>query len=274
MKENLIIYGGDSMLRNYIDKLVDSEYTFSGLTSLIITNEQQNNETYVKAAILSMQASQKLPDAVVFISSYEVYSPDAGSMVDETRPTFTHTNRGIDYLRAEKLLEEWCGEHHIPLAILRMAHMFGKGIDGDMLRLFNRVVRGHYVHIRDNDSKLSAVTAHDAAKVSLRVAGFNGIFNISDGREHTWLELAEAMSANTGCRQRMTHLPRKWAAVIYRYLGFLPIVKETLSPEALEPVSKTLTFDNHKISEVTGMEFFDTLAVIAREEKNYPYEEN
>ena len=45
-----------------------------------------------------------------------------------------------------------------------------------------------------------------------------------------------------------------------------------VSPEALEPMSRTLTLDNSKVKEATGIEFFDTLSVISREEKNYPYD--
>lgn len=151
--------------------------------------------------------------------------------------------------------------------------MFGRGVDGELLRLFNRVIRGHYVHIRDNDAKMSAVTALDAAKAMILLAGKPGIFNISDGVGHTWLALAEAMTANIGAQKRMTHLPEKWAKFIYKWFGRLPLVEETLSPAALEPMSRTLVLDNTRVREATGLEFHNTLDVIDRRDNTYPYED-
>lgn len=211
------------------------------------------------------------PANIVYASSWQVYSPDAGEGVTETRPTFARSEAGRSKARTEMLLERWCREHGVCLTIVRPALMFGTGIDGAMLRLFNRAIRGHYVHLRGNKAKVSLVTALDAARAMVALAGKPGVYNLSDGRAHTWLELVESMTANAGARKRMTHLPEKWAAFIYKWFGRLPIVEECLSPAALEPLSLTCVLDNSKVTEVTGMRFFDTAAVIARTEKDYPY---
>ncbi len=65
---------------------------------------------------------------------------------------------------------------------------------GEMRRLFDRVVAGKYLHIRENDARPSLVTAHDcaAAVLALRrqVRGLQ--CNVSDGRGHRWVDLCEA----------------------------------------------------------------------------------
>lgn len=212
------------------------------------------------------------PRNLVMVSSWRVYPSDAGENVGETHNTWTSSEAGRTKARAEMEAEKWAARTGACLTIARPARMFGTGVHGDTLRLFNRILNGRYVQIRDNAARTSVVTALDCARCLSLLPGKPGIFNISDGRPCTWEALAEAMGANTGVRKRLVHLPAKWAATIYRFFRFLPIVKESLSPEALEPMSRTLTLDNSKVKEATGIEFFDTLSVISREEKNYPYD--
>lgn len=215
---------------------------------------------------------QEVPVRFVYVSSWQVYSPDAGEGVDESRPAFAWSEAGRSKARTELMLEKWAAEHGVCLTVVRPALMFGNGTEGRMKRLFDRVVSGRYVHVRGNDAKMSAVTALDAARAMVALAGKPGIYNVSDGRAHTWLALAEAMSANTGAVKRMPHLPGRWAGAAYRWLRWIPWVADTLGPEALDPVSRTLVLDNTRVREATGIEFYDTLEVMARRNKDYPYE--
>ena len=47
---------------------------------------------------------------------------------------------------------------------------------------------------------------------------------------------------------------------------------DALGPGSLEQVSRTLVLDNTRVRQATGMEFHDTIEVIARRSKDYPYE--
>ena len=208
---------------------------------------------------------------IMLLSSWRVYSADAGVGVDESRPTFAWSEEGRAMAQVELRVEKWGRAHGVPVTTVRAGEMFGQGMTGEMARLFARVVRGHYVHIRGNEAKMSAVTALDVARAMVRLVGKPGIYNVSDGREHTWKDLCEAMTANTGVRKRLTVLPEKWARTIYRFGKWIPAVEEMLSEEALKPMSLTCVLDNRKVREATGMEFHDTLAVIAREDREYPY---
>lgn len=272
---NWMLTGGDTMLGRYLR----SELAQCEPQPQLTLFHCAGTEEEAVADALNRQATEKLlenlpatPQRVVYVSSWQVYSPDAGEGVDESRPTFAWSEVGKSKARTELLLEKWAGQNGATLTIVRPAQMFGTGVDCAMLRLFNRAVSGRYVHIRGNEAKTSAVTALDTARAILKLAGQPGIFNISDGLAHRWIDLVESMTANIGARKRMTHLPEKWASFFYRWFRFLPIVQENLSPEALEPMSRTLVLDNVKVCRATGMDFHNTLEVIARLDKSYPYE--
>ncbi len=265
------VAGGDTMAGRYVLERLRGGDVPSRPTLFLCEEDGEADADVTRRLLSEIEAAP--PVNLVYLSSWQVYSPDAGEGVDETRPTFARSDAGRACLRCERMLTEWAEARGVTLTVVRPAPMFGKGMSGPMLRLFNRVVRGHYVHIRGNGAKLSAVTAYDVAKAMVALAGHPGIFNVSDGRAHTWLALAEAMTANAGSQKRMTTMPEKWARTVYRAFRWLPIVQETLSADALEPVSRTLTLDNAKVVRETGIEFHDTLAVIARTDKDYPYED-
>lgn len=275
---NYIITDPEGLPGRYLAGVLSKEAPLPELTLFHCAGTEEDHD----AEALNLEATRQLfgsfgaevPSRVVYVSSSQVYSPDAGTGVDETRPAFAWSEAGRSKARTEVFLEKWCAAHDAVLTIVRPALMFGKGVDGAMLRLFNRVARGRYVHIRGNDARLSVVTALDVATAMVRLAGHPGIYNVSDGRERTWLQLAEAMSANAGAEKRMTHLPAKWADVIYRFFRWVPVVEETLSPAVLEPFTRTLVLDNSRVCRETGIEFYDTLEVMARRAKDYPYEDS
>ncbi len=212
------------------------------------------------------------PKALLLVSSWQVYSADAGEGVDETRPLWSSTGVGRSKARMEREFADAARAAGIPLVVVRPARMFGSGVGGEMRRLFDRVVAGRYVHIRENNAKVSLVTALDCARAILALAGGSGVYNVCDGREHRWVDLCEAMSANAGEYRRMPRLPEKWAVVMRKIFPGLPIVRLTLSDEALKPVSTSFTLDISRLRSDVDIEFHDTLEVIARRDKSYPYE--
>lgn len=227
------------------------------------------------SAFLEALASKRLPDTLVYLSSQRVYGMDAGRNVNESCRIAPSDKCGSRYARTESLLTDWANRNGARLVIARAGHIFGAGVDGEMLRLFNRAIRGHYVHVRGNDASLSAIISLDAANalIALADSGAEGVFNLSDGNEYTWLQLAEAMTANTGSEKRMTHLPEKWVKWIVRLFGRVPIVAETMSPEALAPTSRTLTLDISGLRRAIDIKFHNTLDVIARRDTTFPYQD-
>lgn len=213
------------------------------------------------------------PKALCFISCAAVYSPDAGCGVrEDTRPD-PADDLGASKLEAERECSLWAEAAGVPLTVLRPAMMFGTGISGPMADLFMQVVRGEFIHVRGQEGKISLVTALDVASAVRLTAGRPGTFNVSDGRPVTWLDLAVAMSANAGAQKRMTALPAKWADLAWKTCRWIPAVAVSLSPQTRERRTATLTLDCTSLRQACpGWAPYDTLAVISRTDRDYPYD--
>ncbi|MDE6022561.1 MAG: NAD(P)-dependent oxidoreductase, partial [Muribaculaceae bacterium] len=170
------------------------------------------------------------PAEFVLVSSWEVYSQDSGEDVGESHQLWASTKTGKSKARAEEIAGKWCADRGVRLTVVRPARMFGKGIKGEMASLFNDVVAGRYIHVRGNDARLSLVCASDVAVAIMKLHSKGGVYNVTDGRGAKWIELAEAMSANTGAMKRQTCLPEKWAAAAWKYASWIPAVRASIAP--------------------------------------------
>lgn len=221
---------------------------------------------------LAQALSLKPPENFVFISSHKVYSEDAGENINEDANLWVSSEAGRTKTMAEEFLRDWAERHDVTLTIIRPAIMFGNGVKGEMLRLFNDAVSGNYIHIRGNDARLSIVTALDVARGIRALYDHGGVYNAADGVNPRLIELAEAMSANAGAKKRMTHLPASWAEWIWRLGRFIPSIDRNLNPGVVEKRLKTFTLDGSKFSEKAGLSYFNTIDVIERTCTDYPYE--
>lgn len=211
------------------------------------------------------------PSNFVFISSCQVYSRDAGENITEDANTWATTDAGKSKALAEDFVKKWCEERDVTLTIIRPARMFGNGVKGETLQLFNDALSGKYIHIRGNDAKVSMVCALDVARGIKEIYRRGGIYNSADRHPVKYIEMVEAMTANAGAKKRMTHLPANWAEWLWRLGRWIPSIHRNLSPETVEARMKTLTMDGTKFAEAAGIEYYDTLAVIEHLDKTYPY---
>lgn len=215
------------------------------------------------------------PKEFVFLSSWEVYSPDSGENVAEDHQIWASTKVGQSKARAEELLKEWCGRKGVRLTVLRPARMFGRGVHGEMRTLFNDVVNSRYIHVRGNDARLSLICAIDVAKAVIALCSVGGVYNLSDGVDVTWIALAEAMSANSGAMKRQTFLPKQWADTAWKFTPWIPAVKASLSPEVLARRSKTLTLSGQTVRDtIPDWHPFPAIDVISRQNPDYPYSQH
>lgn len=223
-----------------------------------------------------LQALEKnTPKEFVYLSSWEVYSPDSGVNVSEEHQTWAASKVGQSKARAEQLVKEWCAERDITLTILRPARMFGKGVHGEMKDLFNDVINSRYIHVRGNEARLSLICAIDVAKAIIALRSIGGTYNVLDGVGATWIALAEAMSANSGAMKRQTFLPSKWADAAWKFTSWIPAVKASLSPETRARRSKTQTLSNDAIcTTLPDWNAFPTIDVISRQNPDYPYSDH
>ena len=301
MKESDLITGAGGLLGHYLikefndqkvktlglkeknDYVVDLARTTPSFGTEIFDTviHAAGTEDDTKAMELNLEGTRNLlnaleinpPQNFVYISSYKVYSRDAGENVDEDTNTWASDDTGKSKALAEDLVKDWCGKREITLTIIRPARMFGKGVKGETLRLFNDAISGKYIHIRDNNAKISLVCALDVARALKTVYKKGGLYNASDNIPRKFIEMVESMTANVGAKKRMTHLPAAWAEWVWRIGRIFPSIQRNLSPQVVEQRMKSLTLDSSRIHKASGIKFHDSIAVIERRDKDYPYEE-
>jgi len=212
------------------------------------------------------------PKYFVYVSSCKVYSPE-GENLDEESNLWASGEAGESKASAETEVKRWAGNKGTVLTIIRPAIMFGKGVGGDTLRLFNDALSGWYVHIRGNNARVSLVSALDVAKGIKMVYKEGGVYNAADGVNPRFIDMVEAMTANAGAMKRMTHLPASWAEWVWRLGRWIPAIDSNLNHKVAGQRMKTLTINGERLAEHGGFNYFDTLEVISRTSKDYPYED-
>lgn len=208
------------------------------------------------------------PSRFIFISDAAVYGLSGAEDISEESNTWATEKVGQSKYLAEQELAKWARENDVKLTVLRPAWMFGAGISGETARLFDDVLRGKYIHIRGNNARRGIVTAYDVARVARSLDGHPGIFNVADGRNRPFIDIVNAMSSNAGRHNRMTYLPAKWASLAAR---IFPSLRRVLDPDILRQRATTITYNSDKAKLATGLQFFDTVEVIARRDKEFPY---
>lgn len=211
------------------------------------------------------------PENFVYVSSHRVYSRDAGENITEETNTWASDEAGKSKALAEEYVREWCCQREVTLTIVRPARMFGSGVKGETLQLFNDALSGKYIHIRGNDAKVSMVCALDVARGIRQLYAHGGVYNAADPNPVRLIEMVEALTANAGGKKRMTHLPADWAEWLWRLGRWVPSIDRNLHPEVVEARMKGKTLDGSRFAEKAGIEYHDTVAVIERRDKSYPY---
>lgn len=211
------------------------------------------------------------PACFVYLSSHRVYSRDAGENITEKENTWASDNVGKSKALAESFLRDWCEARGIVLTIIRPARMFGNGVKGDTLQLFNDAIAGKYIHIRGNDAKVSMVCALDVARGIKEIYEIGGIYNASDGHDVRFIDMVESMSANAGYKKRMTHLPANWAEWLWRLGRWMPSIERNLAPDVVQMRMKSFTLDGSLLAETAGIDYHDTIEVMEHRHPSYPY---
>ncbi len=212
------------------------------------------------------------PRCFTLMSTVQVYGDDPGEDVDENcfmRPDNPYSRSKI---RAEKEVEEWCGHHSVRLVVLRPAPIAGNGMHGRLARMAEAVRRGRYIHIRGNDARRSLVMVCDVVSAICATAGMEGVYNVTDGACRTITELADAMACNFANDKRLLVVPSTPLKALASVSALLPPLHRRINNDILRRLTTSATYSNKKIVEAAGIRFYDTVEVIARREKTYPYE--
>jgi nucleoside-diphosphate-sugar epimerase len=131
----------------------------------------------IAAALGAEIASAPKLESIVYLSSLGVYGDHNGAWVDETAPTIPAHARGGARLRAEQAWQALGQKRGVPVAVLRLAGIYGPGQNVFTRLLAGRAHRvakpGHVfnrIHVADIAQSIDAAFARRA----------DGIFNVTD----------------------------------------------------------------------------------------------
>lgn len=229
-----------------------------------------NNEG-TKRLLKSLEAFP--PRTLTLISTVHVYGRNPGEEVAEDTFLRPDTEYARSKIRAEKECESWCAAHGVTLTILRPALVAGSGMHGRLAEMAAAVRQGRYFHIRGNVARRSLVMACDVAKAVRLTLGLPGVYNVCDGYNRTVRELADAMTRNFGTDKRLLTVPLTPLKLFATVARVVTPLRSLISADKLQTLTASATFSNRRLTEATGMKFYDTVEVIARRDTDYPYED-
>ena len=135
-------------------------------------------ETFVSALTPS-----DLPRRIVLISTTGVYGDCHGEWVTEDRPPNPQVDRARRRLAAETTLQRWGDKSGVPIVILRVPGIYGRGY------LPEKRLRSGEPVLREEESPFSnRIHADDLARVCVaaaRHANPSHLYNVSDGHPST-----------------------------------------------------------------------------------------
>jgi nucleoside-diphosphate-sugar epimerase len=146
-------------------------------THLLISATPSETGDPIAAALDSEIATAPKLESIVYLSSLGVYGDRNGAWVDEAATTIPAHARGGFRLRAEQEWQALGRQRGVPVAVLRLAGIYGPG-QNVFTRLLagraHRVVKpGHVfnrIHVADIAQAIDAAFAHKA----------DGVFNVTD----------------------------------------------------------------------------------------------
>lgn len=206
------------------------------------------------------------PRHFTLISTVHVYGSNPGEDVAEDCFLRPDTEYARSKIRAEKLCEQWCRDHDVELTILRPALTAGQGMHGRLATMAAAIARGRYVHIRGNGATRSLVLATDLARAVVGTLHTPGVFNVTDGRARTVIELGDAMATNLARDKRILHAPAFWMRLASAPFPSLRAKVATLTTSC--------TYSNARLcAALPDWHPYDTVEVIARRDPDYPYQQ-
>lgn len=299
-RQSMLLTGASGMLGGYISALfsdfvvttlgnspenditvdLGKENSLSPLPYFDLVVHAAGVQTPDSSIMINLEGTKRLlaaleknpPKYFVYISCAEVYGRSQGEEISEKNHLWTSDKFGQSKVLAAREVDEWSRSHSVISTILRPAPMFGKGMKGKWAEIFNAVNSGQYVLVRDNFTERSIVLAYDVARIVREIYPLGGVYNVADPVHHKFVDIIEAMGANSGHYKSPYRLPAKWAKIAARIGDKLPFSHNLPTSESLNFQLSTLTYNTDRLRErLPEFKFHDTVQVIARKDPSYPY---
>lgn len=189
---------------------IDAVVHLAGLAHRRATVDEFAAHNVAATAALARWAAASRVGRVVLVSSVAVYGPSAEPADEQVAPA-PITHYGRSKLAAEVAAADALAVAGVPLAVLRLATVYGSGDPGNVAKLARAVERRRLLRIGHGRNRKSLITIDDAATVVAEVAlaalPITGTFNVATG----WHELREIVAAMTTAADR--RVSRRWLAL-------------------------------------------------------------
>lgn len=246
IKADLI--NGDISITHSIDIVIH----IAGKAHSIPGTAQQQKEFYdvnvtgTSNLLAALEAKNSLPKAFVFISSVAVYGIETGINIKEDAPLLANDPYGKSKILAERLITNWCEEKKVICTILRLPLVAGQNPPGNLRSMITGISKGYYFNISGGHAKKSIVMAKDVALIIPIASKKGGIYNLTDNRHPSFLELSQTI-ANQLQNKKPKSLPN-WFATLIAKLGDMIGSKAPINSSKLSKITSSLTFDSSKAS--------------------------
>lgn len=190
-------------------------------------------ETFV-----SILDASRLPTRVVLISTTGVYGDCRGEWVTEDRPPNPQADRARRRLAAETVLRRWSETNGVPIVILRVPGIYGRGY------LPEERLRAREPVLREEESPFSnRIHADDLARACF-IAGHHAnpgtLYNVSDGHPTTMTDFFYRVADLLG-------IPRPPAITLEQ-------ARRQLGEGMLSYLAESKRIDNRRLREELGVE--------------------
>ena len=167
--------------------------------------------------------------AAVMISSTDIYDVDCGENFNELTPVKSDS----PWLKDEQIFTETCRSHGLKPTVLRCAPVVCTGMTGWPREMAEKIYRGSYVGVSDNEARRSVVHAVSLPEAASGVINTGETYNVTDTVDPTVDMLADALAWRIA-QKRIFKLKPKWYRLIF-------------GKKKYETACRTLTFSCEKL---------------------------
>jgi nucleoside-diphosphate-sugar epimerase len=145
---------------------------------LISAGPSENGDPIIASLGKDIAAAPKL-EQIVYLSSLGVYGDHDGAWVDETAITIPAHERGGARLAAEQAWQALAGKRGLPVAVLRLAGIYGPGRN-----VFTRLLAGHAHRVAKPGHVFNRIHVSDIAQAihAAFARRADGIYNVTDDK--------------------------------------------------------------------------------------------
>lgn len=203
----------------------------------------------VKGTEHVLSALQKHPPcSLVFISSVAVYGVETGENIAETAPLLAKTPYGESKILAEKLITDTAFSKDVIRGIVRLPLIAGPKAPGNLGSMFQAMRKGFFFNIGKGEARRSVILRSDVPPALYLVATHGGIYNITDGNDLSFAELADGIHKIAPYKRRPA-LPRFIACLLATAGEILQMIFRRSMPfnfKRYHQMTECLTFDGRK----------------------------